>query len=141
MSSGLFGFVSRWRPRGFPALPPIQRCTAIHWFSPTRDLSGLPTAVHDPSTMPKSDALVTVVIPAYNAASTIEQTLASVSVQTYEEIEIVVVDDGSSDKTFELAQDYARKHERMRVVSQTNAGVAAARNLGTEVADGSLIAF
>ena len=91
--------------------------------------------------MPKSDALVTVVIPAYNAASTIEETLASVSVQTYDEIEIVVVDDGSSDKTFELAQHYARKHERMRVVSQTNAGVAAARNLGTEVANGSLIAF
>ncbi|MGG7578596.1 glycosyltransferase [Rhizobium sp. YTUHZ045] len=84
--------------------------------------------------------LVTVIIPAYNAEATLVQTLRSVSAQTYEHLEILVVDDGSRDKTFELATEYRLSDPRVRVLRQQNGGVALARNYGIEEARGSYIA-
>ncbi len=70
---------------------------------------------------------VSVVVPAYNAAATIEKTLDSILAQTVTPSEIIVVDDGSSDATCEVV---ARYGDRVRVISQANAGPAAARNHG-----------
>ncbi len=70
---------------------------------------------------------VSVVIPAYNAAATIEKTLDSILAQTIAPGEVIVVDDGSSDATCE---NVARYGERVRLISQSNAGPAAARNHG-----------
>ncbi|MBB3659312.1 glycosyltransferase involved in cell wall biosynthesis [Rhizobium sp. BK650] len=84
--------------------------------------------------------LVTVVIPAYNAEKTLVETLKSVSNQTYECLEILVVDDGSQDKTFELASEYSLKDSRVRVLQRENGGVARARNHGIREATGSFIA-
>jgi hypothetical protein len=84
--------------------------------------------------------LVSVVVPAYNAQATLARTLASVRAQTYANLEIVVVDDGSTDATRQLAEAEAREDSRIRVLSQANAGVAAARNAGIRAGRGALLA-
>jgi len=73
---------------------------------------------------------VSIVVPAYNAARYIGAALESVLAQTFSAWECVVVDDGSRDQTRARAQGYADRDQRVRVVSQHNAGVAAARNEG-----------
>lgn len=82
--------------------------------------------------------LVSVVIPAYNAAALIGATLDSVLAQTYGNLEIIVVDDGSTDDTPRVLEAYAG---RVRVLRQANAGQAAARNAGARVSTGTLLAF
>nr|WP_205923238.1 glycosyltransferase family A protein [Rhizobium leguminosarum] len=84
--------------------------------------------------------LITIVIPAYNAERTLAETLASVSSQSYDKLEILVVDDGSRDSTFELASDYGLSDRRIRVLRQDNGGVARARNHGIREARGFYIA-
>ncbi|MGO7369490.1 glycosyltransferase family 2 protein [Rhizobium ruizarguesonis] len=84
--------------------------------------------------------LITVVIPAYNAEKTLAETLRSVSSQSYDKLEILVVDDGSRDGTFDLASDYSLTDRRVRVLRQENGGVARARNHGIEDARGLYIA-
>ena len=77
---------------------------------------------------------VAVIVPAYNAAGTIVETLQSVSAQTYRDLEIIVVDDGSTDDTAKVVENYARGEGRLRLIRQRNAGVAAARNAGLAAA-------
>jgi glycosyltransferase involved in cell wall biosynthesis len=84
--------------------------------------------------------LVTVIIPAYNAASTINETLTSVRGQTYRNIEVLVIDDGSGDDTAAIVSKHASEDCRVRLVTQPNSGVAAARNRGIAEARGDLIA-
>lgn len=88
----------------------------------------------------RSNDLVSVIIPAFNAAATIEETLLSVRRQTHQALEIIVIDDGSSDRTREVADAQAALDPRIRVITQQNAGVAAARNLGIREARGEYIA-
>lgn len=88
---------------------------------------------------PHPDA-VTAVIPAYNAEATLDETLHSVRAQTHRALEIIVVDDGSSDRTAEIARAHAGADPRLRVVQQANAGVAAARNHGIALARAALVA-
>lgn len=84
--------------------------------------------------------LVSVVIPAYNARATILETLRSALSQTLESIEVLVVDDGSTDDTAHLVSTVAAQDARVRYVRQLNGGVAAARNHGIDVARGEFIA-
>lgn len=84
---------------------------------------------------------VAVVIPAYNAQATLAGTLMSVRQQTYRDTEIIVVDDGSKDGTRALADRIAADDPRIHVISQANAGVAAARNTGWQSTGADLIAF
>ncbi|PCD68177.1 glycosyltransferase family 2 protein [Rhizobium phaseoli] len=84
--------------------------------------------------------LITVVIPAYNAEKTLLETLQSVSNQTYDKLQILVVDDGSRDGTFALASDYSLTDRRVRVLRQVNGGVARARNHGITEARGVYVA-
>lgn len=84
--------------------------------------------------------LVSVIIPAYNAEGFIEETLNSVLSQTYKNIEVLVIDDGSQDRTAELVKLIAAKDLRVRLLQQANAGVSAARNLGIEKSQGEYIA-
>jgi glycosyltransferase involved in cell wall biosynthesis/peptidoglycan/xylan/chitin deacetylase (PgdA/CDA1 family) len=83
---------------------------------------------------------VSVIIPAYNGAATIDETLRSVRSQTYSDLEIIVVDDGSKDQTRQIVESHARHDPRVRLIVQENAGVAAARNRGVAEAKGELIA-
>lgn len=84
--------------------------------------------------------LVTVAIPAYNAASTLDETLLSVRRQTYRDLEILVVDDGSTDATASVAQRHADADARVQLIRQNNAGVSAARNKALAGANGALFA-
>ena len=85
--------------------------------------------------------LVSVIIPAYNAVETLERALRSVMAQSHDTLEIFVVDDGSTDHTAELARDTAKGDPRVRVLSQANSGVAAARNLALRQASGSFVGW
>jgi glycosyltransferase involved in cell wall biosynthesis len=87
------------------------------------------------------DQLVSVVIPAYNAEATLDETLRSVRAQTHRALEIIVVDDGSIDGTRALGERHAAADGRVRVLHQANAGVAAARNAGWQHARSEFIAF
>jgi glycosyltransferase involved in cell wall biosynthesis len=82
--------------------------------------------------------LVSVVIPTYNRAGIICQTIDNVFEQTYGNFELIVVDDGSADDTLSTLRSYG---SRIRVISQANAGPAVARNRGVEAAHGEIIAF
>lgn len=84
--------------------------------------------------------LVSVIIPAYNAEAFIGQTLESVLSQTYKNIEVLVVDDGSQDKTPEIVTSFAERDRRVTLLQQQNKGVAAARNLAIEKSSGEYIA-
>jgi glycosyltransferase involved in cell wall biosynthesis len=85
--------------------------------------------------------LVSVVVPAFNAAKTIHETLRSISQQTYRNLEVVVVDDGSTDDTGAAARRHSLNDPRFRVVSTANGGVASARNAGIRASKGAFIAF
>ena len=76
------------------------------------------------------DELVSVIIPAFNAASTLGDTLESVRSQTHRRLEIIVVDDGSHDRTADIAEAHAAEDGRVRLIRQENGGVARARNAG-----------
>ncbi|HEY0413772.1 MAG TPA: glycosyltransferase family 2 protein [Allosphingosinicella sp.] len=85
--------------------------------------------------------LVSVVIPAFNAAATLAETLLSAAAQTYRHIEIVIVDDGSTDRTREIAAVFCEKDPRARLVPVSHGGVGAARNRGIAAARGEFVAF
>jgi len=83
--------------------------------------------------------LVSIVVPAYNAESFIGEAINSILLQTYSSWEIIVVNDGSSDRTEEIVRSFPDK--RIAVVSQTNAGVSAARNTGLKLIQGEFVCF
>ncbi|MBD2387213.1 glycosyltransferase family 2 protein [Cylindrospermum sp. FACHB-282] len=84
--------------------------------------------------------LVSVIVPAYNAEKFIAKTLYSIIEQTYKNIEILVVDDGSQDKTAEIVRSIAQKYQQIILLQQSNSGVASARNLAIENSRGEFIA-
>lgn len=85
--------------------------------------------------------LVSIVIPAYNAAFTISDTVKSALAQTHSKLEVVVVDDGSSDDTNNIVKDLQNTDSRLRLVTQENSGVALARNTGIDNSSGKYLAF
>lgn len=88
-----------------------------------------------------TDELISVVVPAYNCAPWLPRCLDSLLNQTYPNLEIVVVNDGSSDNTGAVLDDYAARHPRIRAVHQENAGECAARLSGVDAAKGDWIGF
>lgn len=91
-------------------------------------------------TVLKEPVLVSVIIPAYNAELFLPRTLKSVLAQTYTHFEVIIVDDGSQDQTATIVQAFAQNDHRIRLLSQANAGVAAARNTGIQAAQGNWVA-
>jgi len=85
--------------------------------------------------------LVSIIVPAYNVAPYLEHCLLSVIHQTYSNLEIVVIDDGSEDDTLEIAYRVAKTDERITVLHQENSGVSAARNRALAQAKGFYCAF
>lgn len=83
---------------------------------------------------------VTVLVPAYNSARTIDRTLASVRSQSFGALEILVIDDGSRDDTAARVERHAREDARVRLIRKANGGVASARNRGVAEATAPLIA-
>ena len=87
------------------------------------------------------EALVSVIIPAYNAEKTLVRTISSINKQDYTNYEVLIINDGSTDSTKELAESYASRDERIIAISQENRGLGATRNLGIQYANGKIIAL
>jgi glycosyltransferase involved in cell wall biosynthesis len=85
--------------------------------------------------------LITIIIPVYNVYPYLAEAIDSVLRQTYDNLEIIIIDDGSSDGSGQLCDEYARRDNRVSVVHQENAGLSGARNTGLEMATGAVIAF
>lgn len=84
---------------------------------------------------------VSVIVPVYNLEPYIERCLDSILVQTFTHFEVIVVNDGSTDKSGEICNEYAKRDHRIRVFHQQSKGVSSARNKGVEVATGDYIGF
>lgn len=87
------------------------------------------------------DERISVVVPVYNAEKYISVCVESLLAQTYKVLEILLVDDGSTDRSYEICGEYAQMDGRIRVIHQENQGVGAARNTGIENASGSYLSF
>ena len=85
--------------------------------------------------------IVSVVVPVYNIKEYIDKCIDSIVNQTYSEIEIIIVDDGSSDGTEQIVDEYEKKYKNIAVYHTENKGVSAARNLGISKASGKWIIF
>jgi CDP-glycerol glycerophosphotransferase len=85
--------------------------------------------------------LITVVVPVYNVEDYLEECLASVARQTVSDLEILLIDDGSTDGSAAIAEAFAARDERIRIITQPNAGLGAARNTGAAAATGEYLAF
>ena len=99
-----------------------------------------PESRRPPPAPARGRPLVSVIIPAFNAAAFVAETLASAQTQTWPALEIIVVDDGSTDDTAAIIEAAAASDPRITLLRQPNAGVAAARNLGIAAAQGEYIA-
>jgi glycosyltransferase involved in cell wall biosynthesis len=89
----------------------------------------------------KMNKLVSIVIPAYNVADYIGACLKSIQQQTYENWEVIVIDDGSTDQTVVAIQAVVGQDQRFRLIRQQNGGVSVARNTGIKAATGEYLAF
>jgi len=91
--------------------------------------------------MTDKNPLTTVIIPAYNSESSIEKCLDSLATQTYSHFEVIVVNDGSTDKTEEICKKFIARYSFIRTINQRNKGVSEARNSGLAAAKGDYIVF
>lgn len=87
------------------------------------------------------EPLVSVIVPVYNVKDYIERCVKSIIMQTYKNLEIILVDDGSSDCSGELCDRLEKEDKRVKVIHQSNKGLAGARNTGIDVSKGEFICF
>lgn len=85
--------------------------------------------------------LISVIVPVYNVEKYIEKCLESIINQTYRNIEIILVDDGSTDNSGKICDDYAKKYSNITVIHKLNGGLSDARNAGMKIAKGEFICF
>ncbi|MDO5396828.1 MAG: glycosyltransferase [bacterium] len=85
--------------------------------------------------------LISIIIPVYNVEKYLDRCIKSIIGQTYKEIEIILVDDGSTDNSGKMCDEWAKKDKRIKVIHKKNAGLGYARNSGLEVASGEYIMF
>ena len=88
-----------------------------------------------------SEPLISVIVPVYNAEKYIEKCVASIRAQTYRNLEIILVDDGSCDRSGELCEAFALEDSRIVVIRKENGGVASARNAGLDAMHGDYVGF
>lgn len=87
------------------------------------------------------EALISVIIPVYQVEKYLKRCVESVLAQTYKNVEIILVDDGSMDRCPQICDEYAEQYEKIRVIHQKNKGLSGARNTGIEAANGAYLAF
>lgn len=83
---------------------------------------------------------VSVIIPVYNAANYLRESIESVLCQTYSDLEIIIVNDGSTDNSLEIAESY-QNDSRVKIISSKNKGAATARNIGIRNSNGAYFQF
>lgn len=86
-------------------------------------------------------AKISVIVPVYNVEKFLEKCLNSIVDQTFKDLEIICVNDGSPDNSIEILNRFAEKDSRIKIISQENAGLSAARNTGMQAANGDYISF
>lgn len=89
----------------------------------------------------KETSRISIIVPVYKVEAYLEKCILSLINQTYHEIEILLIDDGSPDRSGAICDEYALKDDRIKVVHKPNAGQAIARNTGIEIATGDYLAF
>ena len=87
------------------------------------------------------DALVSVIIPVFNVCSYLSESIESAINQTYKNLEIIVIDDGSTDGSGEICDEYSKKDQRLHVIHQERKGLSAARNTGLDLMRGDTLVF
>ncbi|WP_163318158.1 glycosyltransferase [Dysgonomonas sp. 520] len=95
----------------------------------------------NPGSNETDSVLISVIIPVYNIEKLLNRCLDSVVGQTYTNLEIILIDDGSADSSPQICDQYAEHDLRIKVVHKENGGVSAARNLGLDIASGDYISF
>lgn len=85
--------------------------------------------------------MVSIIVPVYKVEEYLDEAIASLVGQTYSDIEIILVDDGSPDNCGKMCDEWAKKDERIRVIHQENAGLSMARNAGIEASNGAYLLF
>ena len=95
----------------------------------------------DAKHQPSSNPLISVIVPVYNEEKRLERCLESIINQTYQNLEIILVDDGSTDGSAGICDRYEAQDKRIRVLHKTNGGVASARNAGLKMASGEYIGW
>ncbi|MBL4592446.1 MAG: glycosyltransferase [Flavobacteriales bacterium] len=85
--------------------------------------------------------LVSVIIPLYNTERYIKETVVSVLNQTYKNLELIIIDDGSTDNSYQIVSELSNGDDRVHIIQQQNMGVSVARNKGIEIAKGDYIFF
>lgn len=88
-----------------------------------------------------STPLISVIVPVYNSASFLKRCVDSIRNQTYENLEIILIDDGSTDGSGALCDAFQAEDPRIRVIHQANGGLSCARNRGLDLCGGEYIAF
>lgn len=87
------------------------------------------------------DPLISVIIPVYNAAKYLEEALDSVAQQTYPSYEVLLIDDGCTDDSLAICEQFANRDDRFKVFQKPNGGVSSARNYGLDRANGQYVTF
>ena len=87
------------------------------------------------------ESKISIIVPVYNQEKYLEDTILSMLNQSYKNIEMILINDGSTDTSKEICEKYARKDERIIVINKENGGVAEARNLGLKKATGKYVMF
>lgn len=85
--------------------------------------------------------VVSIVVPIYNGEKFIENCIKNIQCQTYHELELILVDDGSTDNTAKICDSYAESDGKIKVIHQSNKGLSAARNAGTKIASGEYLVY
>ena len=87
------------------------------------------------------EPLISVIVPVYNVENYLEKCVDSIIAQTYKNIEVILVDDGSTDKSATICDKYSQIYERIKVIHKVNGGLSSARNAGLEVCSGDFVGF
>ena len=85
--------------------------------------------------------MISIIVPVYNTEKYLKRCINSIINQTYKNIELILVDDGSLDNSGKICDEYAKKDNRIKVIHKTNGGMSSARNCGLDIATGNYIAF
>lgn len=85
--------------------------------------------------------LITLVIPIYNIENYLGRCLDSVINQTYKDLEIILVNDGSTDNSLEICESYAKEDSRIKIINKNNGGLSSARNVGLDACKGDYVTF
>ena len=89
----------------------------------------------------RNNTLISIIIPIYNTANYLPTCLDSIINQTYQNLEIILVDDGSTDNSYQIAKEYTKKDPRIKLIHQKNQGLSVARNTGVAESTGTYLAF